>query len=145
MPNGATLHPVDRAWPFEDVPEGGRPRPQRAVSPSEFVADPAGAAAIVVRIGRGGAELVVVDADGDWKRWVYPSVEDAAAAARDLGVDVTIGHFPEPVRVRMNARRRRRSEFDSGPYPEQGAVGAVTAYRENRPRRADETPDREGR
>jgi hypothetical protein len=38
------------------------------------------------------------------------------------------------MRVRMNARQRPPGDFDAAPYPEQGHVGPVIPYPENRPR-----------
>lgn len=122
----------ERAWPFEDVPEGGR---RRIRTPEEFVAQREGTEAVVVRIGLNDAQLVLVDGSGAWDRWVYHSEEEAMEVARSLGVDVHEGHYPEQLRVRMNARVRPPEEFDRGAYPEQGRVGPVIPYPENRPRR----------
>ena len=123
-----------RAWPFEDVPEGGARRGVR--KPEDFVAAYGeGLEAVVVRIGNHDSQLVIVDADGAWDRWVYHSHEEAMAAGRALEIPVHDGSFPEDVRVRMNLRRRPAEEFERGAYPEQGAVGPVIPYPENRPRR----------
>ncbi len=92
--------------------------------------------AIAVRIGLNGAQLVLVDDDGEWERWVFPSVGEAAEAARALEVPVHTGEYPEEVRVRMNRHRRNAQSFGHGAYPEQGRVGPVIPYPENRPRRA---------
>lgn len=130
-----------RAWPFEDKPEGGRRQALRARSPEDFAADRGeGVDAVVVRIGNHDAQLVLVDAAGAWQRWVYPTVEDARSAAEPLGVPVHVGEYPEPVRMRMNARRRPPEEFAAGAYPEQGVVGPVLPYPENRPRRVKGAP-----
>jgi hypothetical protein len=96
---------------------------------------------VIVRIGRNGAQLVLVDGDGEWDRWVYPTVEEASRTAEELGLaSVTVGHYPEEVRVRMNAHRRPKEDLDRGPYREQGRVGPVIAYPENRPRDLDADP-----
>jgi hypothetical protein len=47
---------------------------------------------------------------------------------------VHVGEYPEELRVRMNAYRRPSDDFDRAAYPEQGAVGPVIPYPENRPR-----------
>jgi hypothetical protein len=122
---------VKRAWPFEDhvdpVPE---PR-----SPRDFAARAAGdVEAVVIRLGLSGAQAVFVTASGSWRRWVYPTVDAALEAARAAGCRVHEGEFPEPVRVRLNAHRRPAEDFDRAPYPEQGWVGPVNFYPENRPR-----------
>ena len=122
----------ERAWPFENVPEGGR---RKIRTPQEFVAQRDGTEAVVVRIGLNDAQLVLVDGSGAWDRWVYHSEDEAKEVASSLGVEVHQGHYPEALRVRMNARVRPPEEFDRGAYPEQGRVGPVIPYPENRPRR----------
>lgn len=124
---------MSRAWPFED-----RVDDEPVRSPEQFVAravEPT--EAIVVRIGLNGAQLVLVDGQGDWTRWVYTSEEEAHGIASSLGVPVHVGEFPEATRVRMNARQRPAEDFDRAAYPEQGRVGPVRPYPENRPRRLD--------
>ncbi len=121
----------ERAWPFENRPEVVT----RIRTPRQFVTQRGNEVdAVVVRIGLHDAQLVLVDGVGRWERWVYPSVEEAEKAARDLGVPVQVGQYPEEVRVRMNSYRQSREEFDRVPYPEQGEVGPVLPYPENRPR-----------
>jgi hypothetical protein len=131
----------ERAWPFEGIAEGGVDR--RAGTPAAFVADRGtGTVAVVVRIGLHDAQLVLVDADGDWDRWVYHSTDAAEHMARSLGIPVHVGEYPEELRVLMNSRIRPRADFDRRAYPEQGEVGPVIPYPENRPRRIrdGETP-----
>jgi hypothetical protein len=126
-----------RSWPFEDVPEGGiDPRAFRTLE--DFIAvagdDVEG---VIIRIGLHDAQLLLVDGRGSWTRWVYGSLEVARRAVEPLEIPVHEGEFPEDLRVRMNALRRPREDFDRGAYPEQGAVGPVIAYPENRPRRIE--------
>jgi hypothetical protein len=123
---------MSRAWPFEDKSEEAEP----IRDPADYVARAgAGTEAIVIRIGLRDTQLVLVDAQGGWRRWVYPSVESAEEVARSLGVPVHVGEYPESTRVRMNQHRRTPAEFDRAAYPEQGEVGPVISYSENRPRR----------
>lgn len=123
-----------RAWPFENKPEaGGAAAKYRA--PRDFVARRDACEAVVVRIGGHDSQLVVVDGDGAWERWVYHSHDEALDAAGALGVPVHDGEYPEELRVRMNARRRPPDEYREHAYPEQGRVGPVIPYPENRPRR----------
>lgn len=128
---------MSRAWPFEEVTEaGGAPPP---VDPREFTSryGVEGTDAVLIRIGRSGWQLVLVAADGSWEKWVYPDQDAAGAAARAVGIEhIHRDHYPEDVRVRMNARRRSKAEFDRAAYQEQGRVGPVIPYPENRPRPA---------
>ncbi|MGH2697732.1 MAG: hypothetical protein ACRDJL_00855, partial [Actinomycetota bacterium] len=119
-------------------------REKRVSVPEDFVGeDIDGTEAIVIRIGAGEAQLVLVDREGRWDRWVYRSVEECTAVARGLGISgIHEGEFPERTRVRMNAYQKSEKEFEAAAYPEQGEVGPVIPYPENRPRRAED-PERE--
>ncbi len=127
-----------RAWPFEDRPEGQVGRSRSFDLPQDFVAQRSATEAVVVRIGLNDAQLVLVDGDGAWQRWVYHSLDEALEIARSLGVEVHEGEYPEETRVRMNAYQRPREDFEHGAYPEQGNVGPVIPYPENRPRSVEE-------
>jgi hypothetical protein len=124
-----------RAWPFEDKPEPTR----RAKDPEDFLKKRGaeGAEAVVIRIGANDAQLVLIDADGFWDRWVFHSMDEAQEVAESLDIPVHVGEYPEATRVRMNAYVRPPESFDAGAYPEQGHVGPVIEYPENRPRRLD--------
>jgi hypothetical protein len=87
-----------------------------------------------MRTGLGGAQAVFVAPSGDWRRWVYPTVDEAVKAAREVGCQVHEQDFPEALRVRINAYRRPAEDYRRVPYPEQGWVGPVRFYPENRPR-----------
>ena len=124
-----------KEWPFE----GGPPddAPQRGYrEPMDFIKARGtdGTEAIVIRIGLNDAQLVLVDGAGYWDRWVYHSVDEATTIAKKLGVDVHEGEYPEKTRVRINGYQRPKKDFDQGAYPEQGSVGPVNPYPENRPR-----------
>lgn len=126
-----------KAWPFDTQAHKHEP-----ASPREFVTErPEGTEAVVIRIGAHDAQLVLVDGSGDWTRWVYPSVDEAKDVADTLGVPVHVGEYPEELRVKMNAHVRPQQDFDSGAYPEQGHVGPVIPYPENRPRHVDQGQD----
>ncbi len=96
---------------------------------------------MVVRIGLNGAQLVLVDDAGEWERWVYPSLGEAASVGAALDIPVHTGEYPEEVRARMNRHRRGTASFRRGAYPEQGRVGPVIPYPENRVRLAGDRTD----
>ena len=121
-----------RAWPFE-----GQQDLEPVRVPAQFVEQRDGTEAVVVRIGLHDAQLVLVDGSGAWQRWVYHSVEEAQEVAEALGVPVHVGEYPEELRVRINSLQRPSEDFDKRAYPEQGGVGPVIPYPENRPRRMD--------
>ena len=124
-----------REWPFQDKPEPTR----RLKSPEDFVAarGSEGTDAVCIRIGLNDAMIVLIDGRGAWDRWVYHSLAEAKQIAEGLGVPVHVGEYPEKTRVRMGSYRRPDWDFDRGAYPEQGGVGPVIPYPENRPRRQD--------
>ncbi len=130
-----------RAWPFEGVEEQGPIR-----TPAQFVTYKGeGTEAVVIRIGLHDAQLVLVAPSGEWQRWVYHSMQEATQVANELGVPVHEGEYPEEMRVRINAFQRGPRDYDKAAYPEQGGVGPVMPYPENRPRRPEvlkeERPD----
>jgi hypothetical protein len=116
---------------------------KRVSVPEDFVGeDREGMEAIVIRIGAGEAQLVLVDGRGRWDRWVYGSTEECTAEAERLEITaIHEGEFPEATRVRMNAYQRSETDFEAGPYPEQGVVGPVIPYPENRSRSALAPPE----
>lgn len=121
----------ERAWPFENKPEGGI----RIRTPQQYVAHKGeGTEAVVIRIGMNDAQLVLVSPEGAWDRWVYHSLEEAKAVADSLGTPVHEGEYPEELRVRINRYQRPSESFDKAAYPEQGRVGPTPSYPENRPR-----------
>lgn len=129
---------MSRAWPFEGKAEPEEPfrAPQHFIARRGPEVD-----AVVVRIGVNGAMLVLIDREGRWERWVYHSVDEAKDVADGLDLPVSVGEYPEDVRVRMNAYRRPLEDFDRGAYPEQGHVGPVISYPENRPRPPEPLPE----
>ena len=130
-PGWDSVAAVERAWPFERHSDPVRaPR-----SPKELVAGEAEEVeAVVMRTGLGGAQAVLVTQSGSWKRWVYPTMDEALEAAQEAGCLVHEQEFPESLRVRINSHRRAPEDFRRAPYPEQGWVGPVRFYPENRPR-----------
>ncbi|MCA1704049.1 MAG: hypothetical protein LC808_12605 [Actinobacteria bacterium] len=123
---------MSRAWPFE----GKEEFEVKIRGPRDFLAKygSEGTEAVVIRIGMNDAQLVLVDSEGRWDRWVYTSTEKAEEAARELGVEVHVGEYPEATRVRIGKYVPPDRHFEDAAYPEQGEVGPVSPYPENRPR-----------
>ena len=123
---------MSRAWPFENTSEPV----ERIRSPQDFLErlGAEGTEAVVIRIGANDAQMVLVNGQGRWERWVYHSVEEATEVAEGLGLPVHVGEYPEETRVRIGKFQPDAQHFDRGAYPEQGAVGPVIPYPENRPR-----------
>lgn len=123
---------MSRAWPFEGRSEGI----DKIRNPQDFVEKlgAEGTEAIVIRIGMNDAQLILVDGRGYWDRWVFHSVDEAKAVAGTLGVEVHLDEYPEETRVRIGKFQPGAEHYDRAAYPEQGEVGPVFNYPENRPR-----------
>ena len=59
--------------------------------------------AVLQRCGLRTFDLLLIDSDGNWTRWVFASEETAAAAAEDLDVPLHRG-WDERITRRMNKR-----------------------------------------
>jgi hypothetical protein len=59
---------------------------------------------VLQRCGRETVDLLLVDVDGDWRRTVVASEEDARLMGRDLGVRLHEGWDEPRLTRRMNAR-----------------------------------------
>lgn len=59
--------------------------------------------AVLQRCGLDTYDLVLVDVEGNWTRWVFPSEEEAVAVAQDLAIPLHRGWDPRMTR-RMNRR-----------------------------------------
>lgn len=129
---------MSRAWPFENAEADAKIR-----TPQQFVEKlgKEGSEAVVIRIGMNDAQLVLVDGRGRWERWVYHSVEEASRVAESLGLEVHVGEYPEETRVRIGQYVPPAEHFERDAYPEQGEVGPVFPYPENRERKAEPPPD----
>jgi hypothetical protein len=59
--------------------------------------------AVLERCGRETFDLVLIDAGGEWTRWVLPSEDAGLAMAADLGIPVHRGWEADPrMTLRMN-------------------------------------------
>ena len=59
--------------------------------------------AVLQRCGLNTFDLLLIDLDGNWTRWVFPSREAAEEAAVDLGIPLHDG-WDERMVQRMNRR-----------------------------------------
>ena len=131
---------MSRAWPFENTDADAKIR-----TPQQFVdkLGKDGSEAVVIRIGMNDAQLVLVDGRGRWERWVYHSVEEASGVAESLGVPLHVGEYPEETRVRIGKYVPSDEHYEKDAYPEQGEVGPLFPYPENRERQTDIAPKEE--
>ena len=59
--------------------------------------------AVLQRCGLDTYDLLLIDLNGNWTRWVFTSQEEAAAVGRDLGIPVHEG-WDDRMAKRMNKR-----------------------------------------
>lgn len=60
--------------------------------------------AVLQRCGRDTWDLLLIDTDGNWTRWVFVSRELAEGAAREFGVPLHDGWDDPRMARRMNRR-----------------------------------------
>lgn len=63
---------------------------------------------VLQRCGKDTWDLILIDVDGNWTRWVFVSKEEAEAACRDLGIPVH-EDWDDP---RMGKRMNRRDHWN---------------------------------
>jgi len=71
-----------------------------------FAASRSGVDAVVQRIGRDTWDLILIDGDGAWDRWVFTSEEEATAAGEASGATVQAGWTDQ-----LSQRVTRRDEW----------------------------------
>lgn len=60
--------------------------------------------AVLQRCGKDTWDLVLVDVDGNWTRWVFVARDQAEAACRELGIPMHEGWEGGRIPQRMNRR-----------------------------------------
>jgi hypothetical protein len=60
--------------------------------------------AVLQRCGIDTFDLLLIDLDGNWTRWVFPSGDEAEAVARRLEIPLHHGWDDERMARRMNKR-----------------------------------------
>lgn len=80
--------------------------------------------AVVERIGYRTSHLILVASDGEWLRFVLPSVESAKRIAKGLKVEAHDG-WPDSLRQRVTSYRRDASDWKDAPYPERYRQSSV--------------------
>ena len=78
----------------------------KAIPPTElrtFVTLRQDVEAVLQRCGLDTYDLLLVDLDGNWTRWVFPSEEHAVAVAKDLDIPLHRG-WDDRMAKRMNKR-----------------------------------------
>ena len=78
----------------------------KARTPSElrrFAQLRQGVEAVLQRLGKDTYDLLLIDVEGNWTRWVFPSEELSEWVAKDLGVPLHRG-WDDRMSKRMNRR-----------------------------------------
>lgn len=88
-----------------------------AETPAEFLKSREGVEAAVMRIGLHTTQVILVAADGEWLRYVVPSLEAAKVVCERLGLEFQEG-VPEHLTRRMAGYKRSAKDWAAAPYPE---------------------------
>jgi hypothetical protein len=86
-------------------------------TPRRFVKTRQNVEAVIMPIGLHTAQVVLVAEDGEWLRFVVPSIEGAKTMCERLKIEAHEG-YPEHLRQRMSAYRRSPEDWAAAPYPE---------------------------
>jgi hypothetical protein len=70
----------------------------------DFAKERSSVDAVVQRIGHDTWDLLLIDGEGAWTRWVTTSKEGAEAAAKELGAELHDGWDADELAKRMNRR-----------------------------------------
>jgi hypothetical protein len=93
-PGSELLGPSDRFYPGHvRTPVPGELRQFATLQPD--------VEAVIQRCGLDTYDLLLIDLDGNWTRWVFPSQEAAASVAADLDVPVHDGWDDDRLTRRM--------------------------------------------
>lgn len=71
-----------------------------------------------MRIGLHSTQLLLIAEDGEWLRYVVPSLEAARTVCRRLKLEPNEGAIPDHLRQRMANYRRTPADWADAPYPE---------------------------
>ena len=91
--------------------------PDKPESPRRFVKTRKEVEAVVMPIGLNTVQVVLIAEDGEWLRFVVPSMDGAKEMCKRLGVEAHEG-YPENLRMRMASYRRSSHDWAEAPYPE---------------------------
>ncbi|HVF11761.1 MAG TPA: hypothetical protein VNA87_01610 [Actinomycetota bacterium] len=86
-------------------------------TPFDFVASREDVKAVIGRIGLNNTQVILVARDGEWLRYVVPTVEDAQDMCERLKVESSDGYTDE-IRQRMGSYQRTPEDWAEAPYPE---------------------------
>lgn len=86
-------------------------------TPMNFVKTRPGVEAVIMRIGFRTTQVILAAEDGEWLRFVVPSVDDAKQMCDLLKIPSHEG-YTDQIRQRMSSYRRSPGDWTKAPYPE---------------------------
>lgn len=86
-------------------------------TPLDFVSSREDVKAVIGRIGINNTQVILVAKDGEWLRYVVPTIEDAKDMCERLKVESSDGYTDE-IRQRMGSYQRTPEDWAAAPYPE---------------------------
>lgn len=86
-------------------------------TPQEFVKRKKEVEAVIMHIGLNTTQVILIAEDGEWIRYVVPSLDAAKETCKRLGVEYHEG-YPDHLRLRMANYKRSPRDWAEAPYPE---------------------------
>lgn len=93
-------------------------------TPRDFVRTRQGVEAVIMRIGLNTTQVILVAEDGEWLRYVVPTVERANDMCERLKIPFHEG-YPDHLRRRVASHTRTRRDWIEAPYPERQRDSSV--------------------
>ena len=87
-------------------------------TPLDFVRSREDVEGVIMHIGLNNTQVVLVAADGEWTRFVVPSMEAGREFCARLRITAHEGAYPDHLRQRMGGFKRTPEDWAAAPYPE---------------------------
>jgi len=90
---------------------------QISETPYEFTSTREGVEGVVMHIGLNSSQVILVASDGEWLRYVVPSMEAAREVCERLKIPCHEG-WPDHLRQAVASYKRSPEDWAAAPYPE---------------------------
>lgn len=87
-------------------------------TPLDFVRSHEDVEGVIMHVGLNNTQVVLVAADGEWLRFVVPTMEAGREFCARLRIPGHEGAYPDSLRQRMARYKRSPEDWAAAPYPE---------------------------
>lgn len=88
------------------------------LTPLDFVSSREDVEGVIMHVGLNNTQVVLVAADGEWLRFVVPSMEAAREFCERLRITGHENAYPDHLKQRMGKFKRTSEDWAAAPYPE---------------------------